>query len=65
MVALPMTGVITISEALLAQSDPKFVLNAALLVVREATGWLRPYATRVLSGHFEACRATGRPSEKG
>ena len=36
MVALPMTGVITMSEALLGLSDPNIVLIAALFVIGEA-----------------------------
>ena len=36
MVALPMTGVITVSEALAGLSDPNIVLIAALFVIGEA-----------------------------
>ncbi|MCC5966121.1 MAG: hypothetical protein JJU24_08285 [Natronohydrobacter sp.] len=36
MVALPMTGVITMSEALVGLSDPNIVLIAALSVIGEA-----------------------------
>ena len=36
MVALPMTGVITMSEALVGLSDPNIVLIAALFVIGEA-----------------------------
>jgi di/tricarboxylate transporter len=48
MVALPMTGVITMSEALVGLSDPNIVLIAALFVIGEAlvrTGVAQRWAT--------------------